>query len=149
MRAGMVAAAATVGAVGTFAARDGEVLRPFAATGRTLLADPSPAAAALAGLAAYAAVAVLCGLLLAVVAWRTRGPLLLAAAAGVSALALLATTQLAPSLRLGFGLGVFPLRGGPLLFLYALLAAALALGMRLAPRRGGGRAGPVSEVSER
>jgi len=37
-----------------------------------------------------------------------------------------------PALRLGYGLGVFPLHGTPLYFLYALLAAGLAVGMRLA-----------------
>jgi hypothetical protein len=37
-----------------------------------------------------------------------------------------------PAFRLGYGLGVFPLPGAPLLYLYALFAGGLAAGMRLA-----------------
>lgn len=132
VQAGLVAAAATIGAVATFAARDGAALRPFAATGRALLAGAGPVAATVVGLAAYLGTAILCGLLLAAVAARARWPALLLSAAAVSLLALLVTTTVAPPLRLGFGLGVFPLHGAPLAFLYILLAAGLTLGMRLA-----------------
>jgi hypothetical protein len=130
--AGVLAAAATGGAVVALAWRAGGPLRPFVETGRAVLGAAQPATAAVLGVGLHVAVSVAWGLLLAATAFRLRGVALLLASALLALLALVVHTTLLPAFRLGYGLGVFPLHGAPLLFLYALFAAALAGGMRLA-----------------
>ncbi len=130
--AGVLAAAATGGAELALAWRAGGPLRPFVESGRAVLRAAQPATAAVLGAGLHVAVAVAWGLLLAAAAYRLRGGALLAASALVALLALAVHSALLPAFRLGYGLGVFPLHGAPLLFLYALFAAGLAGGMRLA-----------------
>jgi hypothetical protein len=130
--AGVLAAAATSGGVAVLAWRAGSVVRPFVEIGRTVLGTVATPTAALLGLGLHVAVSVVWGLLLAVVAYETRGPALLAASALVALLAALVHSTVLPAFRLGFGLGVFPLHDAPLVFLYALFALALAAGIRLA-----------------
>jgi hypothetical protein len=108
------------------------VLRPFVASGRAVLGAVEPSAAALLGIGMHVAVSVGWGLVLAAAAFRLRGVALVVASVLVALLALLVHSSLLPAFRLGYGLGVFPLHGAPLVFLYALFAAALAGGMRLA-----------------
>ena len=130
--AGVMAAAATTGAVLALAWRAGAPLRPFVESGRAVAVGASPAAAATLGVGLHVAIAVAWGLLLAALAYRRPAPLQAIGAVLVAALALLAHSALLPAFRLGFGLGVFPLHGAPLMFLYALFAVGLIWGMRLA-----------------
>ena len=135
--AGVVAAAATGGALVALAWRAGDAWRPFVEIGRATLGSlalggTAPVTAALLGVGLHVAVSILWGLLLAGVAPRSRGPGVLAASALVAVAASLVHSTVLPAFRLGFGLGVFPLHGAPLVFLYALFALALAVGMRLA-----------------
>ncbi|HEX5580652.1 MAG TPA: hypothetical protein VFX39_03680 [Gemmatimonadaceae bacterium] len=131
--AGVMAAAATSGAVAALAWRAGSVLRPWIATGRAVLGTSSAAeTAALLGLGLHLAVAIGWGLLLAALAGGARGLRLVVTAAAVSLLALVVHSTVLPEFRLGFGLGIFPLHGAPLLYLYILQAVALAAGTRLA-----------------
>ena len=130
--AGVLAAATTGGAVVALAWRAGSAVRPFVEVGRAVVGAAPPATAALLGLGLHVAVSVVWGLLLAAAAPRSRGPVLLAASALVALLAAVVHSAVLPAFRLGFGLGVFPLHGAPLVFLYALFALALAAGIRLA-----------------
>ena len=102
--AGVLAAATTGGAVVALAWRAGSAVRPFVEVGRAVVGA----------------------------APRSRGPVLLAASALVALLAAVVHSAVLPAFRLGFGLGVFPLHGAPLVFLYTLFALALAAGIRLA-----------------
>ena len=131
--AGLVAAAAVIGALLAFSWRADAPLAPLIATGRAVLTDASIAAALLAGLAVRVSLAIVWGLLTSLLAGRRRGwPWLLAVAVLVSGVAALAAGVLGPPLGLAFGLGIFPLHGTPLVFLHALFAAGLAAGIRLA-----------------
>ncbi|HEU4630382.1 MAG TPA: hypothetical protein VFS08_11600 [Gemmatimonadaceae bacterium] len=130
--AGVLAAAATMGGVLALAWRAGSAWRPFVETGRAVLGSADAAAAGVLGFGLQLGVAVGWGLVLALVAYRARGALLLLAAAAVAAVAYAVHSVLLPAFRLGFGVGVFPVHGAPLVFLYVLFALALALGMRLA-----------------
>ena len=135
--AGVVAAAATGGALAVLAWRAGDVSRPFveigrAALGSVALGGVAPLTGALLGVGLHVAVSIGWGLLLAIIARRVRGVGLLLASALVALFASLVHSTVLPAFRLGFGLGVFPLHGAPLVFLYLLFALALALGMRLA-----------------
>ena len=130
--AGVMAAATTTGAVLALAWRAGSPLRPFVESGRAVVGGAPPGTAATLGIGLHVAVAIAWGLLLAALAYRR--PAVLQALGGVlvAAVALLAHSLLLPAFRLGFGLGVFPLHGAPLAFLYALFALGLIWGMRLA-----------------
>jgi hypothetical protein len=130
--AGVLAAAATMGAELTLAWRAGSVARPFVETGRAVLGGGEPAAAGVLGFGLQLAVAILWGGVLATRAYRARGRLLLLAAGAVAAAAYLVHTTVLPTFRLGFGVGAFPVHGPPAAYLYALFALALAAGMRLA-----------------
>ena len=130
--AGVTAAAATMGAVLALAWRAGSAMRPFVETGRAVLGGGEAAAAGVLGFGLQLAVAILWGVVLACVAYRVRGVMLLLAAAVVAAAAYVVHGALLPTFRLGFGVGPFPVHGAPLLFLYALFALGLAAGMRLA-----------------
>ena len=130
--AGVVAAAATMGAELTLAWRAGDVARPFVEAGRAVLGGGEAAAAGVLGFGLQLAVAVLWGVVLAVLAYRARGLLLLLSAGAVAAAAYAVHATVLPTFRLGFGVGAFPVHGLPLAFLYALFALGLAAGMRLA-----------------
>jgi hypothetical protein len=130
--AGVTAAAATMGAVLALAWRAGSATRPFVETGRAVLGGGEAAAAGVLGFGLQLAVAIGWGVLLATVAHRARGALLLLAAFVVAAVAYVVHTTVLPTFRLGFGVGAFPVHGTPLVFLDTLFALALAAGMRLA-----------------
>lgn len=131
--AGVIATAATSGAVAALAWRAGSVARPWIATGRAVLgASGAPETAALLGFGLHLAVSIGWGLLLAALAAPARGARLATMSTAVSLLALVVHSTLLPAFRLGYGIGVFPLHGAPLLYLYILQAIALAVGMRLA-----------------
>jgi hypothetical protein len=130
--AGVLAAAATGGAVVALAWRAGSAARPFVELGRAVVGAAAPSTAALLGVGLHVAMSVAWGLLLAAAAHRARGLALLGASALVALLAAVVHSAVLPAFRLGFGLGVFPLHGPPLVFLYALFALALAAGIRLA-----------------
>lgn len=130
--AGTMGAATAAGAVLALAWRAGDALRPWRETGRAVLGAAGGTTAGLLGIGLHLAVAIGWGLLAAVLAGRSHGSRLAATAAGVALLALVVHSTLLPTFRLGHGVGVFPLGGSPLLFLYALFATGLALGMRLA-----------------
>lgn len=133
VRAGVTATATVMGALLTLAYRAGAPLEPFTTSGRSLLDGGSPSLTLLVGLVMRLADGVLWGVVLAVLLGGRRGwSWLLVGAVVVAALAAVVHDRFVPALRLGYGLGTFPLHGMPLLFLYALLAAGLAVGMRLA-----------------
>jgi len=135
--AGLVAGAATVGALAAFAGRTGDVLRPFRAIGADVLLGRTPAwALPVAGLLLHLAAAIVWGAVLGLLAGSRRGGVTVVLAAGVAAMAALVHTTVLPMLRLGYGLSAFPLHGAPLVFLYVVFAVGLAAGMRLA-RSGG------------
>ena len=138
VRCGLFAAAATAGVLAGFAIRAGDgAAAPFAATGRMLLGVPASAGAAAQSLAVVVGVLLHCAI---VVAWalpfaalvrrRRSAAVLLVTAALYAAAAYLASERLFPELlRLGHGARAFPPQ---LVLLYAVLAVALGLGMRLA-----------------
>jgi len=137
VRCGLFAAAATAGAIAGFALHEpGGMLAPYATTGRMLLgvaAGEGRAAqlAALAGgLALHVLVVVAWAVLFAALARALRGARLWLAAALYAASVYWVSEQLLPPLlRLGHGARAFPAQ---LALLYAVLAVALAIGMRLA-----------------
>lgn len=131
--AGLTAAAAVMGALLAFAWRSGAPLEPLVTTGRAMLDGGTPAMALIVGVVTRLADGVLWGLLLAVVAgglrdWRGQ----LLSAIAVSAVAAGAHATILAPLRLGYGLGVFPLHGPPLYYLYLVFALGLMAGMRIA-----------------
>lgn len=98
-----------------------------------MLDGGTPTMALVIGIVTRLADGVLWGLLLAVVAgglrdWRGQ----LLSAIGVSVVAAGAHATILTSLRLGYGLGVFPLHGPPLYYLYIVFALGLMVGMRIA-----------------
>ena len=131
---GVVAAAATIGAVMGLGLRHGLALRPFATTGHAVLAIVGVAAtataSAVAGIAIVTAAIVVLGVCFTVVAVALRGVRLLIAALAFGALAWTITSFVVPS--------VLTLSSGAVLgnaqrvFIFALLAVALVVGMRLA-----------------
>lgn len=130
--AGLTAAAAVTGAILAFAWRAGAPLEPLVSTGRAMLEGGTPAMALIVGIVTRLADGVLWGLLLAVVAggvrdWRVQ----LLSAIAVSAVAAGAHATILVPLRLGYGVGVFPLHGTPLLYLYLVFAVGLLAGMRI------------------
>ncbi|MHB1223689.1 MAG: hypothetical protein ACYC2G_06520 [Gemmatimonadaceae bacterium] len=131
--AGLTAAAAVMGALLALAWRAGAPLEPLMTTGRAMLDGGTPVMALVVGVVSRLADGVLWGLLLAAIAGGLRRwPGQLVAAIVVSGAAAVVHATLLPTLRLGYGLGIFPLHGAPLYFLYLLFAAALAVGMRIA-----------------
>lgn len=131
--AGTTATAAVMGALLALAWRAGAPLEPFVATGQAMIDGGTPSMALLAGIVARLADGVLWGLLLVATAGGVRGwAVQLLAALAVSAVAATVHASVLPALRLGYGLGVFPLHGAPLYLLYFLFAAGLLVGMRIA-----------------
>jgi len=137
MRSGVVAAAATAGAIVGFARQESDgVLAPFATSGRMLLGVAAgderlaQLAALSAGVALHVALVVAWAMLFALLAGALRGVRLLLAAA-LFAFAVYGASRVAlPALlRLGHGVRAFPPQ---VAVLYGVLAIGLAIGMRLA-----------------
>ena len=145
-RCGIVVAAATAGAITGFSLHaPGGPLAPFATTGRMLLgvslneARAEQLFALLGGLALHTLVAVAWSVLFALLAGSVRGLRLWMSAALFAVAAYVASEYLLPSLlRLGHGARPFP---SQLALLYAVLAVALVVGMRLANSGAVGTAG--------
>ena len=137
--AGLVAAAATGGALAGFGMRDGGALRAFGAVGRAALLDAplesggARMLAAVVGLFVHVGVLGLWGVLLGVVAAPWRGIRLLAAASVLSAMAFLVHRAVLPALlRPGNAVTALTPQIPRLVALHALLAISLAIGMRVA-----------------
>ena len=138
MYAGIVAGAATAGTLIGFGRARGELWRPLNAVGHLLLGyrarlmDRFDPLVTPVGVALHLLSAVLWGVLFALVAARLRGWRLAAAAVALGAAAFVLDTRLLPE-RLDLG---FPalLSRPELIAVYAVLAAALAIGIRLAGR---------------
>jgi hypothetical protein len=132
--AGIVAAAATAGTLIGFGRARGEAWRPLNAVGhlflgyRARLMDRFDPLVTPVGIALHVLSVVVWGVLFALVAARLRGWRLAAAAAALGAAAFVIDTHLLPD-RFDPG---FPalLSRGELIAVYAVLAAALALGIR-------------------
>ncbi len=131
--AGVMATAATSGAVAALAWRAGSVIRPWVSTGRAVIGGSvAPETAAILGFGLHLAISIGWGLLLASLAPGARGARLATMATAVSFLAMVVHSTVLPAFRLGYGIGIFPLHGAPLLYLYILQAVAFTAGMRLA-----------------
>ena len=136
--AGIVAAAATAGTLIGFGRARGEAWRPLNAVGHLLLGyrarlmDRFDLVVTPVGIALHLLSVVLWGVLFALVAARLRGWRLAAAAVALGAAAFVIDTRLLPD-RLDPG---FPalLSRPELIAVYAVLAAALAVGIHLARR---------------
>ena len=137
VRCGLLAAAATAGAIVGFARHDAAgVLAPFATSGRMLLGvaagegRPAQLLALAAGLALHVTLVVAWAVLFSFLAGALRGVRLLLAAALFAAAVYAASRFALPALlRLGHGVRAFPPQ---VAVLYGVLALALAIGMRLA-----------------
>jgi hypothetical protein len=130
-----VAAAATVGALIGLGLRHGLALHPFASLGRALLvlagaSAPRGAAAALTGLAAIAIAIIVLGVCFTIVAAPLRGVRLFAVAILFAAVAWAVSAYVVPSILVSNGGTV--LGTAQRLFVCALLAIGLLVGMRLA-----------------
>lgn len=136
---GLVAASATAGALIAFSARQGSGARPFNAAAQLLLGGRALAAEGMGWVAAVGVLVhlgwgVLLGLLVALVAAPLRPAWRPAAAIALAGALLVLHPRLAPfALSDGFPPLLTP---GQRVLLYAVLAAALVLGMRLAETRG-------------
>ncbi len=135
-RAGVVAWAATTGAVLGLGLRHGAATEPFAAAGTSVLASlgfvtgVTPAVAAAVGMALHLAWVVVWGVCFTSVAGTLRGPRLALAAAALALLLWVLSARAEPStLRAS---GVLSLSSAQLLLVNLLLALGLALGMRVA-----------------
>jgi hypothetical protein len=132
--AGVIAAAATAGALIGFGRARGAAWRPLNAVGHLLLGyrarlmDRFDPLVTPVGIALHVLSVVLWGVLFALIAARLRGWRLAAAAAALGAVAFVIDIHLLPD-RLGPG---FPaiLSRPELIAVYAVLAAALALGIQ-------------------
>ena len=138
LHVGLIAAAATTGALAGFGLGQDGALAPFEVLGRLTLGVTQNAGTAaqrvatLVGLGLHAALAAVWGALFVVVLGGTRGARL-ALAAILYALFVFALDSglLPPLLRLGHGARAFPSQSA---FLHVVLAAALGLGTWLATR---------------
>ena len=134
--AGVVAAAATTGTLIGFGRARGEAWHPLNAVGHLLLGyrarlmDRFDPLVTPVGIALHVLCVVIWGVLFAVVAGRLRGWRLAGAAAALGAAALVIDTRLLPD-RLDPGFSSL-LSGPELIAVYAVLAVALAIGVRLA-----------------
>src|SRR5512138_924086 len=134
IRVGMLAAATTVGAVIGLGLRHGLALRPFSSTGRAVLGrlgiEPSAVTSVIVGLAAVTCAVVVLGVCFTVVAAALRGARLFVAALVFGALAWAVNGLVVPSI-LALSSGAV-LGDAQRVFIFALLALALVVGMRLA-----------------
>ena len=139
LHVGLIAAAATAGALAGFGAGGRGALSPFLVLGRLALgvtqnaAAAAQSAAALAGIGLHTALAGLWGVVFVLVAGGTRG-VRLAGSAALFALFVYALDLglLPPLLRLGHGARAFPSQS---VFLHLVLATALGLGTWIATSR--------------
>ena len=134
IKVGIVAAAATIGAVIGLGLRHGLALRPFASTGRALFEKlgiaGTPSTSALVGLTAVACAIIVLGVCFTVVAAPLRGLRLLGAAIVFGALAWGLSGFVIPSI-LAWSTGAV-LGSAQRLFICSMLTIALMVGMRLA-----------------
>ncbi len=135
IRVGTVAAAATIGAVIGLGLRHGLALRPFSTAGRALLAtfgetDASSSAAAVVGLVLVTIAIILLGVCFTFVAAPLRGLRLLGAAIAFAAIGWAASVYVVPSILVLSAEIV--LGTAQRVFICALLALSLVVGMRLA-----------------
>jgi hypothetical protein len=132
VRTGVLAAAATAGAIVGLGLRHGDALGPFTLAGRTVVGAAPTIVAAVAGAGLHLGWMVVWGACFTLVAAALRGPKLLVAAAlfatGVWALSTYVLPGVAPAARAA-GLSI-----PQSVFLHLLLALGLASGMRLAQR---------------
>ena len=135
-RAGVVAWAATTGAVLGFGLRHGSATRPFADAGGYVLAAVANVtgitgtAGALFGIALHLAWSMVLGVCFTFVAGALRGPRLVLAAVAFALLLWALLTRVVPATQPATG--VLSLSAPQLLLLHLLLAVGLALGMRVA-----------------
>lgn len=135
VRVGIVAAAATTGALVGLGLRHGLALRPFSNAGRSLLAtigvDSAPAVVAvIVGLAVLVAAIIVLGVCFTVVAATLRGARLIAVAMLFSAIGWVVSAYVVRAM-LASSTGAV-LGTAQRVFVCALLAFALVAGMRLA-----------------
>ena len=134
IRVGMLAAATTIGAVIGLGLRHGLALRPFSSTGQAVLAKlgvaATPTTSVIVGIALVACAVIVLGVCFTVVAAALRGVRLLVVALVFGALAWAVTGVVVPSV-LALSSGTV-LGDAQLVFVFALLALALVVGMRLA-----------------
>jgi len=134
VRVGIVAAATTIGAVIGLGLRHGLALRPFVTAGRALLEklglSATPAVTAIVGVAMVVCAITVLGVCFTVVAAPLRGWRLLGAAIAFGAIGWAVSAFVVPSiLELSSGI---VLGDAQRVFIFALLALSLAVGMRLA-----------------
>ena len=135
VRVGIVAAAATIGAVVGLGLRHGLALRPFSTAGHALFAlmgatAPRSGVAAMTGLAVVACAVIVLGVCFTIVAAPLRGVRLFAAALIFAAIAWAVSAYVVPSilvLSTEIVLGT-----AQRVFICTLLALSLVAGMRLA-----------------
>lgn len=136
IRVGIVAAAATIGAVIGLGLRHGLALRPFASAGGALLdrigVTGSSSASVLLGLAMAACAIIVLGVCFTVVAAPLRGLPLLVAAIVFGAIAWGVSAFVVPSI-LVWSTGAV-LGSAQRVFIFGMLTIALVAGMRLARR---------------
>ena len=130
----MLAAATTIGAVIGLGLRHGLALRPFSSTGQAVLAKlgvaATPTTSGIVGIALVACAVIVLGVCFTGVAAALRGVRLLVVALVFGALAWAVTGVVVPSV-LALSSGTV-LGDAQLVFVFALLALALVVGMRLA-----------------
>jgi hypothetical protein len=131
---GVVAAAATIGAVIGLGLRHGLALRPFASTGRALLTmlgvASSSGTSVVVGIAVVTCAIIVLGVCFTVVAAALRGVRLLIVGLAFGALAWMVDSFVVPS-NLTLASGAV-LGSAQRAFIFALLALSLVVGMRLA-----------------
>lgn len=134
VRVGAVAAATTIGAVIGLGLRHGLALRPFASAGRALLerlgVSASPALSAIVGVVMVVCAVVVLGVCFTFVAASLRGVALLLAAIVFGAIGWAVSAFVVPSI-LALSNGIV-LGDAQRVFVFALLALSLVVGMRLA-----------------
>lgn len=135
VRVGIVAAAATIGAVIGLGLRHGLALRPFISSGRSLLGAlgvgaPPMGIALIVGLLLFIAAIVVLGVCFTVVAAPLRGAWLLAAAIAFAAIGWAVSAYVVPAILASSAGAV--LGTAQRVFVCALLALGLLAGMRLA-----------------
>lgn len=135
VRVGSVAAAATIGAVIGLGMRHGLAFRPFLSGGRALLEmfgaqPPRSDIATIVGIATVASAVIVLGVCFTIVAAPLRGVRLLAAAVVFGAIGFALYAYVVPSV-LASSSGIV-LGTAQRVFIFALLAAGLVAGMRLA-----------------
>lgn len=135
--AGLVAAAATTGALLVFGRSLGDPLQAFQHIGVPLVGSGAPALAAAAGLVVHLAAMLVWGLVAGLLAPRSKGllPVLITAVLVTLAAVLVHGYVALPELQLGAGLGGPRAPSGPVVALHLLFAGSLVLGLMVTRRR--------------